>query len=98
MPTYFAGCVSATAAIKWGGGFRVERIDAVGTYRISLPAPGLFHVTTVTPTALNAIARIVLARRDALTGGFWIDIEIRDAVTRLPVDSEFNFIALLRSS
>jgi len=97
MPSYYAGWVLGTSSVRFGAGFTVRRIGVTGSYQIALPAPGMFHATMVTPSSPNVYARVSLARRDALTGQFLIDVEIRTVTTGLLIDGEFNFIALLRS-
>ena len=97
MPSYYAGWVLGNASVRFGLGFTVTRIQVAGSYQIALPAPGMFHATMVTPSSPNVFARVSLARRDAVSGRFLIDVEIRSVTTGLLVDGEFNFIALMRS-
>jgi len=97
MPGYYAGWVRGTGSVRFGSGFTITRLGVEGSYRIALPAPGMFHATTVTPTGLNVVARVKQAMIDGLSGQFWIDVEIRSVTTGLLVDGDFNFIALLRS-
>jgi hypothetical protein len=79
----------------------VTRNLVAGSYKIVLSS-GMNHATTVTPTGLTStglpvVARIVQATIDGLSGLFTIDVEIRNPATGALVDSEFSFIALLRS-
>jgi hypothetical protein len=97
MPGYYAGWVRGTGSVRFGSGFTITRLGVVGGYRIALPAPGMFHATTVTPSGLDVVARVKLAMRDGVTGQFWIDVEIRSITTGELVDGDFNFISLLRS-
>jgi hypothetical protein len=99
MPVYFAGYVNANATIKSGGGFSVSRVFAAGSYRITLAAGtwSKFPMPVASPVALHTIARVGQAFKDALTGNYLIDIEIRDLTTNALVDGEFTFIAVERS-
>jgi hypothetical protein len=75
------------------------RLGPTGSYRITIPATatGRFLTTIVTPSATNAIARVVTFSRNALDGSSTIDIEVHDATSGAFVDSDFNFISVDRS-
>jgi hypothetical protein len=96
-PFYIAGWVRADATIRHGSGFTVVRI-ATGSYRIAIPATtsGRFLVTVATPTAFNAVARIVSYDKSGLDASHAIVIEIRD-LAGASLNSEFNFITMERS-
>ena len=96
MPGYYAGWIRGTGVPRFGNSFTVARIGVAGTYKITLPS-GLFHSTTVTAVNPNTVARVIQAQIDGLTGKFTVDIEIKSTTTGLPVDGDFNFIALQRS-
>jgi hypothetical protein len=99
MPVYFSGWVRADASIRFGTGFSVIRLTPTGNYRITIPATpsGRFLSTVVTPSATNAIARVVAFSRSALDGSSTIDVEIHDSVTGAFLDSDFNFVSIDRS-
>jgi hypothetical protein len=77
----------------------VIRLGTTGSYRITIPATptGRFLTTLVTPSAMNAIARVAAFSRNALDGSSTIDIEIHDAATGAFLDSDFNFVSIDRS-
>jgi len=99
MPVYLAGYVNANATIKYGSGFTITRNVVAGSYRITIPAATStkFFAPVVSTVAVHTIARIALVQKDALTGNFLIDVEIRDATTDALLDGAFSFIALERS-
>jgi hypothetical protein len=101
MPVYFSGYVmaNATPRVGFGGGFAVGRFGVVGSYRITIAAGtySRFLIPVATPVALHTISRVSQVQKDALTGNYMIDIEIRDLTTNNPVDGDFTFIALERS-
>ena len=100
MPSYYAGWVFGNAVDSiWQ---RLYRHAHRGRGQLSYRAAGAGTVSrhdghAVRPNRLNVFARVKQARRDALTGQFLIDVEIRNVTTGLLVDGDFNFIALLRS-
>jgi hypothetical protein len=99
MPVYLAGYVSASGAVRFGGGFAVSRITVQGSYRITISAAtsSKFFAPVATSVKLHTIARIAQVQRDAFTGNFLIDIEIRDLTTDALLDGDFSFIAVERS-
>jgi hypothetical protein len=108
MPVYFAGWVkidpvTAVLSIRFGGGFAVSRIGAVGGYRITISQTltTKFLATVVTPVVpssnpVSRVARVVQFVQDPLLGVSRVDIEIRDMSGNL-VDCDFNFIMMERS-
>jgi hypothetical protein len=99
MPGYVAGWVNAGASVKWGSGFTVSRVQVAGSYRITIPpgTPARFFAPAVTPSTLHTIARIAQIQRDAFSGVFMIDVEIRDMTTNALMDGDFTFVAIERS-
>jgi hypothetical protein len=93
---YRAGWVRANATVRFGTGFSVMRLSGpTGSYRITIPKTptGKFLVTVVTPSAVNAFAKVVAYNKNALDGSHTIDIEIYDSSGHL-IDSDFSFIAV----
>jgi len=99
MPVYLAGYVWANATTRYGSGFTLSRLGVTGSYRITISAATStkFFAPLATTVKLHTVARIALVQKDALTGNFLIDIEIRDLTTDALVDGDFSFIALERS-
>jgi len=99
MPVYLAGYVNATAAIRYGSGFTVTRVQVAGSYRINVPlaTSTKFFAPVATSVRVHTIARIAQVQRDAINGTVTFDIEIRDLTTDALVDGDFSFIALERS-
>jgi hypothetical protein len=105
MPVYVAGWVLGTTVIKSGVGFTVSRLGlgVAGSYHIVLPLPAgaKFFIPSVTAfgsaaTNRRNLVNIVMMKSDG-QGSFVIDIEIRDLVSNVLVDSDFTFIAIERS-
>jgi hypothetical protein len=99
MPVYLAGYVFGTAAVKYGSGFTVTRNVVAGSYRITIPVAtsARFFAVTASSVRLHTIARLALVQKDAITGNFMFDIEIRDLTTDALLDGDFSFIAVERS-
>ena len=99
MPVYLAAYVNANATLRYGSGFTLSRIQLAGSYRVAISSATSARnfAPFVTPATLRTIARIAQVQRDALTGNFLIDIEIRDLATNNLVDGDFSFIAIERS-
>jgi hypothetical protein len=99
MPVYLAGYVFANAGVKYGSGFTVTRNLVAGSYRVTIPVAtsGKFFSPVASSVKLHTIARLALVQKDALTGNFLFDIEIRDLTTDALVDGDFSFIAVERS-
>jgi hypothetical protein len=99
MPVFLAAYVNANATIRYGAGFTLTRMFGAGSYRITIAAATStkFFAPVATSVKVHTIARVALVQKDALTGNFLIDIEIRDLTTDALIDGDFSFIALERS-
>jgi hypothetical protein len=93
MPAHFAGWITRTGTIRFGGGFTATHLN-VGSYRIAIPATPSGRPMTVVATlnGLSLFIRIVAYTQNS-DGSHTIDIDIRNSATTL-TDCDFTFIAM----